>query len=162
LATITRRAKHTPAETATLSDMDDTGPQSPVVRRPRRPHAGDHRPQDDTDPLPPTARHPLRPRAHGQQPGGEGVATSTASAGPSTGTPRRAAATWSRRQFVLATGAGALAACAGGNGNGNGNGNDKGKFNPDLYESPPQGAPTPPGNKPAATGQDGGTAAPTG
>jgi selenocysteine lyase/cysteine desulfurase len=117
LATITRRAKHAPAETATLSDMDDTGPQSPVVRRPRWPHAGDHRPQDDTDPLPPTARHPRRPRAHGQQPGGEGVATSTASAGPSTGTPRRAAATWSRRQFVLATGAGALAACAGGSGN---------------------------------------------
>jgi energy-coupling factor transporter ATP-binding protein EcfA2 len=49
-----------------------------------------------------------------------------------------------------------------GNGNGNGNGNDKGKFNPDLYESPPQGAPTTPGNEPPANGQDGGTAAPTG
>ena len=47
-------------------------------------------------------------------------------------------------------------------GNGNGNGNDKGKFNPDLYESPPQGAPTDPGNNGGGNGQDGGTAAPTG
>ena len=47
-------------------------------------------------------------------------------------------------------------------GNGNGNGNDKGKFNPDLYESPPQGAPTTPGNNGGGNGQDGGTAAPTG
>jgi penicillin-binding protein 1A len=46
-----------------------------------------------------------------------------------------------------------------------GDGNDKGKFNPDLYESPPQGAPTTPGNaKPTnpGNGQDGGAAAPTG
>jgi penicillin-binding protein 1A len=47
-------------------------------------------------------------------------------------------------------------------GNGNGKGNGKGKFNPDLYESPPQGAPTTPGNDAGGTGQDGGTAAPTG
>jgi penicillin-binding protein 1A len=47
-------------------------------------------------------------------------------------------------------------------GNGNGNGKDKGKFNPDLYESPPQGAPTTPGNNAGGNGQDGGTAAPTG
>jgi penicillin-binding protein 1A len=43
-------------------------------------------------------------------------------------------------------------------GNGNGNGNDKGKFNPDLYESPPQGAPTTGGGN----GQDGGATAPDG
>src|SRR4051812_37499240 len=49
-------------------------------------------------------------------------------------------------------------------GNGNGGGKDKGngKFNPDLYESPPQAAPpTTPGND-GGNGQDGGAAAPTG
>jgi penicillin-binding protein 1A len=44
----------------------------------------------------------------------------------------------------------------GGNGNGNGNGNDNGAFDPDLYESPPQGPP-PGGGDPA-----GGAPAPNG
>ena len=50
-----------------------------------------------------------------------------------------------------------------GHGNGNGNGNDKGKFDPDLYESPPQGAPTDRRQpRPAATARTAATAAPTG